>query len=67
MTAGDINKKIIEGANSSGLNYPVGSTHALRFYNINSTPANKINKDIFGNWSRYAKNWIAGPNHEVNL
>lgn len=63
MTAGDINRKIVDGGGSASLHYPVGSTHALRFYRLNSTPANKINKDIFGNWSRYSKNWIAGPTH----
>jgi hypothetical protein len=68
MTAGDINKKLIQGASSDPSVYlPVGSTHALKFQDPNQTPANKINKDIYGNWSRYAKNWIAGPNHQVLL
>ena len=29
------------------------------------TPSNKPNKDVYGNWSKYASNWIAGPTHEV--
>ena len=65
MTAGDINKQIIDGGGSASQHYPTGSTHAIRFYKLNQTPVNKINKDIFGNWSRYAKNWIAGPTHQV--
>jgi hypothetical protein len=31
MTAGDINKKIIDGGGSAALHYPSGSTHAQRF------------------------------------
>jgi hypothetical protein len=38
MTAGEINKKIVEGGGSASLFYPVGSTHALRFYRLNQTP-----------------------------
>ncbi len=67
MTAGDIMRKIIDGGGSASLHYPTGSTHALRFYRLNSTPANQINKEIFGNFSRYEKNWIGGPTHEVKL
>ena len=29
------------------------------------TSNNKPNKEVYGNWSRYAVNWINGPNHEV--
>jgi len=28
-------------------------------------PKNKINPEIYGNWSKYAGNWIAGPTHEI--
>ena len=65
MTAGDINRKIIDGGASATLHYPTGSTHAVRFYRETQTPQNKQNKIIYGNWSRYARNWISGPNHEV--
>lgn len=67
MTAGDINRKIIDGGSSASLFYPVGSTHALRFYKQGQTPLQKQNKDIFGNWSKTGKNWICGPTHEVSL
>ena len=40
MTAGEINKKIIEGGGSASLHYPSGSTHALRFQRPNFTPKN---------------------------
>lgn len=38
MTAGDINRKIVEGGGSASLHYPTGSTHAIRFYRANQTP-----------------------------
>lgn len=28
-------------------------------------PRNKLNKEVYGNWSKYAKNWISGPTHET--
>jgi hypothetical protein len=67
MTAGEINKQIIqEGSNSNQVQYPVGSTHAIGFQRPNSfTPQNKSQKDIYGNWSKNAKNWICGPTHQV--
>jgi hypothetical protein len=68
MTAGSINRQIVEGGGSASLHYPAGSTHALRFYkgsnNANALPKNK---GIFGNWSKHQKNWISGPTHEVQL
>lgn len=35
MTAGGINRKIVEGGGSASLHYPVGSTYAQRFYRVN--------------------------------
>ena len=67
MTAGDINRNIIHTGGQIGYNYPVGSTHTLRYYRQGTTPSNKPNKDVFGNWSKYAVNWVAGPTHEVCL
>ena len=55
MTAGDINRQIVESGGSTSRRYPVGSTYALRFYKPKeTTPANKPNKDIYGNWSKFA-------------
>lgn len=65
MTAGDINRKIVDGGGSAALHYPSGSTYALRFYRPNVTPSYHHNKEIFGNWSKYGKNWLCGPTHEV--
>jgi hypothetical protein len=65
MTAGDINRQIVTNGGHTAFSMPVGSTYASRFYNLSQTPSNKANKDIYGNWSRYARNWVAGPTHEV--
>ena len=27
--------------------------------------SSKMNKDVFGNWSKYSKNWVCGPTHNV--
>lgn len=40
----------------------------MRFYRSKDVAApNKANKDIFGNHSKKARNWISGPTHEVCL
>jgi hypothetical protein len=66
MTVGEINREIaIHGIGRlSAFRYPSGSTHTERFYR-QFPSSNKPNKDVYGNWSKYAKNWVAGPNHEV--
>lgn len=65
MTAGDVNRNIVGNGGHVGYNIPTGSTHGIGFFNQAYTPANKPNKDVYGNWSKYAKNWIAGPTHEM--
>ena len=63
-TAGTINKEI----NTSG-----GNETKMGFLTLKQTmmgqpnlPARaKINPDVFGNTSKYAKNWIAGPTHQI--
>lgn len=32
MTAGDINRRIVETGGQGAVNYPIGSTHTMRFY-----------------------------------
>lgn len=65
MTAGDVNRNIVVNGGHTGFNFPTGSTHGIRFYRQNMTPVNKPNKNVFGNWSKHAQNWIAGPTHEI--
>ena len=65
MTTGEVNRFIILNNGIAGFPKPLGSTHTERYYRPATTPTSKPSKDIFGNWSRYAKNWIAGPTHQV--
>ena len=68
MTAGDINRQIVDGGGSATRHYPVGSTYAMRFYKPKEVaPQNKPNVDIYGNFSKFARNWVSGPTHEVCL
>jgi len=66
LTAGSINQAIIETDGNAwdlaGLTTSGALTSAIY---SNKAPANKVNKEVFGNWSKYAKNWISGPTHEV--
>jgi hypothetical protein len=66
-TAGTINKEICEAGGQQenlGRNFLKahmnGSTQAL-------PASSKQNKDVFGNWSKYARNWISGPTHEIRM
>lgn len=36
-----------------------------RLYSSSFVPQIDKNKIVYGNMSRYAKNWINGPNHEI--
>jgi hypothetical protein len=36
-----------------------------RLYGSQFTPQIDKNKVVFGNMSRFAKNWVCGPNHEI--
>lgn len=72
MTAGEVNKTILY---TGGIEIPQAtisknSTHSIGFYP--STPSKRGGKnlpptDIYGNHSRLAPNWIAGPTHELCL
>jgi hypothetical protein len=49
-----------------------GTTHAIGFYAATPTGrsfivGNEPTKDVYGNRSRHARNWIAGPTHEMCL
>jgi len=69
MTAGHVNKFIMAATNRKGAEtLPVGSTHQLRYYRPVTQQhqrTNKPNKDVYGNHSKKAVNWMAGPNHQV--
>lgn len=63
-TAGTINKEICEaGGNETNM-----GRIALKqsMYGQTDLPAcAKMNKDVFGNMSKYSKNWVSGPTHMV--
>ena len=66
LTAGSINQAIIETNGEAWDLAGLTTSGAVtsRIYS-EKAPRNKVNKEVFGNWSKYAKNWIAGPTHEV--
>ena len=70
-TAGQIKKEIMEDKGQNPLNLEIqkrlsGSIRdAMRLYSDKYTPAVDKNKAIYGNMSRFAKNWVCGPNHEI--
>lgn len=67
-TAGQIRREIHadKGHHPIGLSkYNQADTN--RLYSEAFTPKFDKNKIIFGNVSRFAKNWVCGPNHEIRL
>ena len=63
-TAGSINADIIS---AGGIGENLGR-QALKESMAGKTDlptSSKMNKDVFGNWSRYSKNWVCGPTHNV--
>jgi hypothetical protein len=74
MTAGEVNRTIIDAFNPPRTAMPshnnsINTSPRMSLYNDqslqNMTPKNKPFKNIFGNCSRYATNWISGPTHEM--
>eukprot|EP00997_Jenningsia_sp_PLL12_P004442 NODE_1899_length_1039_cov_108.632323_g1543_i0.p2 GENE.NODE_1899_length_1039_cov_108.632323_g1543_i0~~NODE_1899_length_1039_cov_108.632323_g1543_i0.p2 ORF type:complete len:104 (-),score=30.15 NODE_1899_length_1039_cov_108.632323_g1543_i0:691-1002(-) len=69
MTAGDVNRHIMDATNSkSGATLPVGGTHEQHYYRPvtqQHVRTNRSNKDVFGNHSKKAVNWMCGPTHKV--
>lgn len=71
MTAGDVNRVILDSFNprsSPRLQQPKAA-QSVSLYQANSmqqmTHKNKPFKNIFGNCSRMATNWISGPTHDM--
>ena len=63
-SAGTINREI---CNSGGIEENMNRL-ALKESFMATThlpPSAKMNKDVFGNSSRYSKNWISGPTHDI--
>lgn len=74
MTAGDVNRAILDAfnpphsENTARLNHPKQSP-TVTLYQATSlqrmTHKNRPLKNIFGNCSKYATNWIAGPTYQM--
>lgn len=66
LTAGAINEAILQTDGKAWDLAGVTTAGALtsRIYS-EGAPKNKPNKEVHGNWSKYAVNWVAGPTHEV--
>jgi hypothetical protein len=63
-TAGSINREVcLTGGNPKNLDYLELSRHIEQNQDL---PVSKdINKDVYGNHSKRAVNWICGPTHEI--
>ena len=66
-TAGNIKREILDDAGKHPVNLEKYSRihDGNRLYSPNFTPAIDKNKQIYSNISRYSKNWVCGPNHEI--
>ena len=63
-TAGSINREICE----SGANEDNMGRIALKksmFGAVNLPACAKMNKDVFGNHSKFSQNWVSGPTHMI--
>ena len=67
-TAGQIKREILsdEGFHPIVLQrFKSNRPDPNRLYDSTFVPRVDKNKVVFGNMSRFAKNWVGGPNHEV--
>jgi hypothetical protein len=65
-SAGNIQRQILDNkGRSSVYDQTPQEFHTLQMYSGVIPPFDK-NKIIFGNHSRFARNWVCGPNHMIN-
>ncbi len=64
-TAGQIKREILHDAGKHPIVLETMKEldETGRLYSSNFVPGIDKNKVVYGNMSRYAKNWIGGPNH----
>ena len=74
MSAGRVNQAVVKngGIQVEQTRPQTGTTHAIGFYAATPTGrtfivGNEPKKDVFGNRSRHATNWIGGTTHEMCL
>ena len=68
-TAGQIKREILYDEGMHPINLQGGRDSSKgdghRLYSSNFVPAIDKNKEVHGNLSRFAKNWVCGPNHVI--
>ena len=68
-TAGQIKREILFDEGVHPINLQAERDRARgeadRLYSSNFTPGIDKNKEVFGNLSRFAKNWACGPKHKI--
>ena len=66
-TAGQIKREILgdRGVHPIVIQNHVKQDETARIYSSKFTPAVDKNKVVYGNMSRFAKNWVCGPNHNI--
>ena len=64
-TAGQIKKEILTDSGKHPIMIPRNMDESGRLYSSKFVPRIDENKIIYGNHSRFAKNWACGPNHMV--
>lgn len=64
-TTGQIKREILHDKGFHPIKLYQPPSEENRLYSNKFRPSLSKNKEIFGNKSRFAKNWICGPNHMV--
>jgi len=64
-TAGQIKREILLDRGKHPITLQTSPNEKDRWYSSNFTPKINPNKEIFGNKSRFAQNWVCGPNHMI--
>lgn len=64
-TAGMIQSDILSDSGKHPITMTRFEDESKRLYSSKFVPAIDKNKAIYGNYSRFAKNWACGPNHMV--
>ena len=65
-TNGQIKREVLGDRGKHPVTLQLDNTQDFRLYSDRYTPKIDKNKMIFGNTSRFAKNWACGPNHMIN-
>ena len=64
-TTGNIKRDILYDNGRHPITLPKYSDESDRLYSDKFVPHIDKNKDIYGNLSRYGRNWANGPNHMI--